>query len=115
MNEEVFMRENQYQAELIKRLRSLFPECVNHKNDSSYMPGVPDLLILYYDRWAMLEVKAKAPRSASDFEPNQEYYIDLLDRMSFAACIYPANEEETLSALQSAFTARRQTRLSKRK
>lgn len=108
------MRENQYQAELIKRLRSLFPECFILKNDSSYLQGVPDLLVLWHDRWAMLEVKAKTPRKATDFEPNQEYYIDHLDRMSFAACIYPANEEEILSALQSAFTARRPARLSKR-
>lgn len=108
------MRENSYQPELIKKLRALFPECFILKNDSDYMQGVPDLLILWHDRWAMLEVKRKQPRSAKDFEPNQEYYLQVLDDMSFAACIYPENEEEILDALQSAFTARRKTRLSKR-
>lgn len=102
------------QTEVIKRLRLMFPDCFILKNDSSYMQGVPDLLVLWHDRWAILEVKRTRPRSSRDFEPNQEYYIDLLNSMSFSACIYPENMEEVLSALQSAFTARRQTRAIRR-
>lgn len=103
------MRENKYQTELIKILRVRFPGCFILKNDSGYMQGVPDLLVLFKDKWAMLEVKA----SANDpFQPNQEYYLQELDKMSFAACIYPANEEEVLDALQSTFTARRKARVS---
>lgn len=105
------MRENAYQAELIKKLRKLLPGCFILKNDSSYMQGVPDLLVLFGPCWAMLEVKAS---EFDPFQPNQEYYLEQLDAMSFAACIYPENEEEILSALQSAFTTRRQARLSKR-
>lgn len=106
------MRENVYQAELIKKLRQLFPDCFILKNDSSYMQGVPDLLILYRDRWAMLEVKPKTPKSSNDFEPNQEWYLEQLDAMSFASCIYPENEEAVLDALQSAFSTRRKARVS---
>lgn len=103
------MLERDYQAKLIKKLRVKFPGCVILKNDSDYMPGVPDLTILYKDRWAMLEVKACED---SPIRPNQDYYIYKLDKMSYAAFIYPANEEEVLVDLQHAFKSRRSTRLS---
>ena len=93
------MTERRYQADLIRRLQRIFPGCLILKNDSSYLQGVPDLLILFRDRWAMLEVKAdfKSPE-----QPNQRYWVGTLDNMSFAAFIYPQNEEEVLDALQQA-------------
>lgn len=107
-------QERFYQASLIKTLRVVFDGCFILKNDSAYLQGVPDLLVLWRDRWAILEVKAKKPTKASDFEPNQEYYLELLNGMSFAACIYPENEGEVLDALQSAFGLRRTARVAKR-
>jgi hypothetical protein len=75
------------------------------------MQGIPDLLVLYRNKWAMLEVKGfeDAPE-----EPNQDYYVDLLNNMSFAAFIYPENETEVLNELQHAFAIRRSSRLSQR-
>lgn len=105
------MAERHYQAALIKKLRLLFDGIIILKNDSSYMQGVPDLILLYGPYWAMLEVKFDKD---SPFQPNQEYYLDLLDEMGFAACIYPENESEVFSALQQAFRLRRTTRLAKR-
>lgn len=93
------MLEREYQARLVKKLRKLFPDCVILKNDPDYLQGIPDLLILHGGRWAMLEVKASA-RSA--IQPNQSYYVDKLAEMSFAAFIYPSNEQDVLSALQQA-------------
>jgi hypothetical protein len=104
------MAENKYQARLIKRLEKLFPGCVILKNDSSYQQGILDLLILWNDRWASLEVKDS---ETSSMRPNQEYYIERLDNMSFAAKIFPENETEVLSALQQAFRPPRRTRVSK--
>ena len=68
-----------------------------------------DLTLLYGKKWASLEVKAsgKAP-----VHPNQEYFVRQLDEMSFAAIIFPENEEEILRALQQAFAPRRRTRVS---
>lgn len=105
------MHEREYQAKLIKKLRRKFKGCIILKNDSSYLQGVPDLLILYKDRWGMLEVKA-----SDDFlsQPNQDYYIKELGHMSFAAFIYPSNENEVLDALESAFSTHRSSRVSKR-
>lgn len=104
------MAESRYQARLIKKLEEMFPGCVILKNDSSYQQGILDLLVLWEDRWASLEVKDS---EKSNMRPNQEYYIDLLDDMSFAAKIYPENEREILSALQQTFKSPRRTRVSK--
>lgn len=106
------MRENQYQAHLIKTLYEIFDDrCFVLKNDSGYLQGVPDLLVLVEDRWAMLEVKASA---AAPYQPNQEYYLDLLGDWSFTATIYPENEREILLALQRALQPRRAARVSQR-
>ena len=105
------MKERDYQAQLIKKLRVLFPGCVILKNDSSYMQGVPDLIILYGRYWGMLEVKLHVNFRT---QPNQEYYIEQLNAMSFAAFIHPDNEEEVLHALQHAFELEGDSRVSQR-
>lgn len=96
------MRENQYQGKLIKKLEKLFPGCVVTKNDPGYQQGILDLTIFHGKNWASLEVKASAD---SNVQPNQEYFIQKLNDMSFAAKIYPENEAEVLDALQQAFAA----------
>lgn len=104
--------ESEFQKNLIKELKELFPGCVVLKNDAGYKQGIPDLLILYKKKWAMLECKKteKAMR-----QPNQEYYIKKLSEMSFAKFIFPQNKEEVLNELQQTFKPRRSTRLSRRK
>ena len=94
--------ESLFQRLLIDELEEMFPGCVILKNDSSYRQGVPDLVVLYNERWAMLECKKD---STSRPRPNQPYYVDMLNDMSFAAFIYPENKEEVLRDLQQAFRA----------
>jgi len=103
--------ESTYQGKLIKKLKVLFPGCVVLKNDPGYLQGVPDLIILYRDRWAMLEAKANedSPR-----QPNQPYYVEKLNEMSFAAFIHPSNEQEILRALQQALGFSGDARVSQR-
>jgi hypothetical protein len=98
------MRESKYQYDLIKKIYDCLPGCLIIKNDPSKIQGIPDLLVLYEDRWAMLEVKRSINEDA---QPNQEHYVKTLNQMSFAAFIYPENEEEVLDALQSAFGLKR--------
>lgn len=90
------MLENKFQALLIKELKSLFPGCIVMKNDSSYIQGIPDLLVLYKNKWASLEVKKSARASK---RPNQEYYVDLMNEMSFARFISPENKDSVLDEL----------------
>lgn len=96
------MLESRYQSLLIKRLGALFPGCVILKNDTDYLQGFPDLTVLWRRYWAVLEVK---PRLGAPYEPNQEWYIETLDAMSFSAMICPENEEEVLRDLAQAFRA----------
>ncbi len=102
------MNERKYQAMLIRRIRLEFPECIILKNDPDYLQGILDLTILFWDKWAMLEVKASKD---SPLRPNQQFYVDWLHHMSFAAVIYPENEEEVFRGLQETFRSARRARL----
>ena len=89
--------ERDFQSNLIKKLHDRMPEAIVMKNDSAYIQGIPDLLILHNDKWAALECKRSA---TAKHQPNQEYYIDKMSKMSYAAFIFPENETEVLDALQ---------------
>lgn len=94
------MLENKFQAQLIRDLKDRFPDCIILKNDPNYIQGFPDLTVLYKDKWALLE--AKRERQASH-RPNQDFYIQKANTMSFARFICPENKEEVLYELQQAF------------
>ena len=96
------MAENRFKTNLIKEIKARFPGCMVLHLDPNEIQGIPDLLILYKDKWAVLEGKDYANAS---HRPNQDYYVDLMNRMSFAAFIYPENKEEVLYELQEAFGA----------
>jgi hypothetical protein len=103
-------KESEFQRNLIDTLYELFEGCIILKNDPSYIQGFPDLTILWKKRWAVLEVKRSENES---WQPNQEYYINYLNRMSFARVVYPENREEVLYDLQRSFASGRVTRLPK--
>lgn len=92
--------ERDFQANLIKELKDIFIGCVVMKLDSGYIQGIPDLLVLYKDKWCVLECKKSAGATK---QPNQEYYVDLLNKMSFSRFIFPENKEEVLRDLRKVF------------
>lgn len=94
--------ERDFQASLIKKIMDIFPDAIVLKNDPNYCQGIPDLIILHSDRWAALECKKN---SRSPRQPNQEYYVDILDKMSYASFVSPENEEEVLHELQQSLGA----------
>lgn len=94
------MLESEYQKKLIDKLQLLLPGCLILKNDSAYLPGIPDLSIFYGARWAMLEVKTS---EKSKYQPNQKHYLERMNNMGFASVIYPSIEEDVLCALCEAF------------
>lgn len=106
------MLESSFQSNLIKEIEDLFPGCIVLKNDANYIQGFPDLTILFPNgRWATLECKQYI---GARHQPNQSYYVDLTNRMSFSRFIYPRNKEEILDELQQAFRLGRSARFSKR-
>ena len=94
------MKESKFQADLKKELKQMFPGCIVTKLDSGDIQGIPDLLILFKNMWATLECKKSANASK---RPNQEYYVGLMNKMSFARFISPENKEEILNELQQTF------------
>lgn len=94
------MKESKFQADLKKELKQMFPGCIVTKMDSSDIQGIPDLLILYKNKWATLENKRNASASK---RPNQEYYVNKMNEMSFSRFIYPENKEDVLDELRKAF------------
>ncbi len=92
--------EREFQAKLIKELKELFPGCIIHKLDTAYIQGSPDLLILYGKKWGTLECKKSAD---AETQPNQPYYVDLMNEMSFSRFVYPENKEEVLRDIQQTF------------
>jgi hypothetical protein len=94
------MLENKFQSKLIKELKKEFPGCMILKNDPTYIQGVPDLLVLYKDKWCALEVKKSA---TAKHQPNQDYYVDKMNEMSHSAFIYPENKDQVLGNLRKAF------------
>lgn len=92
-------KESEFQANLIKEIKARFNGCIVMKNDANYRQGFPDLLILYRNRWAALEVKRSLGAAR---QPNQEYYIDILGKMSFASFICPETKGEVLDAMEQA-------------
>ncbi len=95
-------KENDFQANLIDDLETQFPGSIVTKLDPNHIQGIPDLLILYKDKWATLECK-KSEKDRKHPRPNQEYYVEQMNNMSFSRFIYPENREEVLSELYQAF------------
>ena len=94
------MLENKFQADLVKDLKNKFTGCIVTKLDSGHIQGIPDLLVLYKDKWATLECKKSANAKK---QPNQEYYVDKMNQMSFSRFICPENKEEVLHDLEQTF------------
>lgn len=100
------MAESEFKQRVFGRIRDRLPGCEIIRADTSHQQGMPDNFILWGPCWASLEFKASRTSSR---RPNQKHYIQKLDDMSFAAFVYPENEDEVLDALEQAFRASRGT------
>ena len=98
------MLENRFKTNLINEIKKLFPGCMVVHLDPNEIQGIPDLLILYRDTWAALE--GKKSQNASH-RPNQDYYVDHMNQMSYAAIVYPENKNDILLELQQYFERKR--------
>lgn len=92
--------ESKFQKELMDKIRDQYPGCVILKNDSSYIQGFPDWTILYKDKWAVLETK-RSKNAAR--QPNQEYYVNKLNDMSFSRFVFPENSDDVLEEISKYF------------
>lgn len=63
--------------------------------------GIPDILVLYKNKWATLEFKKDENAEIRD---NQKFYIDKMNNMSFSRIIYPENSKDTLKDMYNYLT-----------
>ena len=96
------MLESKFQKDLIAELGTLLPGAIIYKNESKQ--GLPDLTILWGKHWALLECKKSKTAS---HQPNQDYYVEMANNMSFSSFVYPENKQEVLDAIQQAFGVER--------
>lgn len=92
--------EGKFKKDLRDELEELFPGCFVMQLDPNEIQGIPDLLILYKDKWATLECKKS---ENAHRQPNQDYYVGVMNDMSFSSFIFPENKEVVLSELQQTF------------
>ncbi len=95
------MLESDFQSNLKHKLKKIFPGCIVFKTPANLIQGFPDLLILYGKHWACLECKKS--RNSSK-RPNQNFWVEVLNGMSFARFIFPENEREVLHELECFFS-----------
>jgi len=87
---------NGYQSVVKKKLKEEFPNCKVHRLDPNDIQGSPDLLLLCPSTWATLETKGYKKAKQ---QPNQPYYVNLHNDMSFSSFIFPENEKEVFDRL----------------
>ncbi len=94
------MLENKFKSKLAKEIETRFPgSMVLHLSPNEFQ-GIPDLMVIYKDKWAALEGKRE---SSASKRKNQDYYVNKLNAMSYAAFIFPENKEEILNELTKLF------------
>lgn len=92
--------ESVFQSNLIKEITERLPGSMVLVKPGYYVQGFPDLMVLYENQWACLEVK----RSLNEpYQPNQEWWLGELDSMGFAAMICPENYKEILDEVFRSF------------
>lgn len=96
------MKENEFQGLLKREIKERLPGCMVLKSDPNDIQGIPDILVLYKNRWGALECKKS---SNSSKRPNQDYYISKMNDMSFASFIFPENKGDVLNALEQSLKA----------
>lgn len=106
------MKESKFQKEVIDEIQELLPDAIIMKNDPNYIQGIPDLTILSGDKWATLEIKKS---KNAPHQPNQDFYVETMNNMSYSAFIFPENKEEVLHEMAQSLKPKRRTRIPKSK
>lgn len=94
------MLETAFAVDFLAELNYRFPGCFIYKMDPNQLQGIPDRLVLYRERWALLELK-RARKAAR--QPNQEYRVDQFNEMGFSAFVSPENADQVLAELEEYF------------
>lgn len=98
------MLEKDFQKKFIRELEAIFDGCILIKNDAGYIQGFPDWTMFYKNKYAVLEIKKN---KNAQHQPNQDYYVDLINSMGFARFVYPENKNDVIEDLKRYFKKRK--------
>lgn len=87
--------EGRFKRRIKKRIREYLPGCFMHEMKAGKQ-GIPDTLIIFRKRWALLEFKES---ENAHHRPNQDYYVALFNDLGFSRFVYPENEIEVMNDL----------------
>ena len=90
--------ESGFERDTVKKIKERFPGSIVTKLNTKQ--GIPDRLILFGGKWATLEFKRE---KNSPHRPNQDWYVDRMNDMSFSRFIYPENCDEVMRDLTTFF------------
>lgn len=90
------MTETDFKLWVRHQIENNYPDAIVTKLDPFDIQGIPDMVIFYGPKYAVLE--GKISRNAKR-QPNQGYYVSKFDNMSFSRFIYPENAEQVLEEL----------------
>lgn len=88
--------ESRFQSSVKHELETKYPGCIVRKNPPGQENGFPDLVMYYGPIWAMFECKREKDARK---RPNQKWWVERLDEMSFARLIFPENRERVMGEL----------------
>ena len=91
------MNESTFKKSVKIEIKNLFPDSIILPGDANSVQGIPDMIILIGNIWAALEFKKS---KAAKRRPNQDYWVNKMNEMSFASFICPENKDEVLKKLK---------------
>jgi Holliday junction resolvase len=90
-------KESDFQAKVIKKLKSLGLAVVKNQAGPGVPTGFPDLTAFGEGIYFCLECKASARAKK---QPRQDYWVNKLNEWSYAAFIYPSNYDKVMSEIK---------------
>lgn len=92
--------ESTFEKEFCKALRQTLGERYTYTFKLTAAKGIPDRLILYKDKYALLEFKQY--KNAKK-QPGQETWVGHFDNLAYAAIVYPENAEKVMQDILNYF------------
>lgn len=95
--------ERKFKKKVIEELHDIYPGAVLIGLDPEEIQGIPDLLFLYGPFWGTFETKRNL---FSPVRPNQAFWVDKMNRMSYSSFLFPENKNDVFQDLDKTLLGR---------
>lgn len=91
------VKESDFQAKVIKQLKSMGLAVVKNQAGPGVPTGFPDITAFGEGIYFCLECKTSARAKK---QPRQDYWVNKLNEWSYATFIYPSNYDKVMSEIK---------------